>query len=265
MLPLRDAFAAVFFFAFGLTIDPGDVGDVVVPVLIAVVLSLVLNVAAGLIAARMQGFGRRPAANIGLTILGRGEFSLILATLAAAAGLDARIGPFVAFYVLVLALIAPILASRSRPLSRALPNRCSRGTAAAQAADASRRIMPAWTSTPRRRFVRENHRAILATRRRDGRPQMSPVSVGVDDDGALVISSSRDGDQGEEHPPRSERVGVRLQRRTSTARGCRSTEPPRSCRCPRQWTRSSSTTVSWPASTRTGTNIAWRCSARSAA
>ena len=26
VLPLRDAFAAIFFFAFGLTIDPGDVG-----------------------------------------------------------------------------------------------------------------------------------------------------------------------------------------------------------------------------------------------
>ena len=39
------------------------------------------------------------------------------------------------------------------------------------------------------RFVRENHRAILATNRRDGRPQMSPVAVGVDDDGRLLISS----------------------------------------------------------------------------
>ena len=65
-------------------------------------LSLVLNVAAGLIAARMQGYGRGPAANIGLTVLGRGEFSLILATLAVEAGLDARIGPFVGFYVLIL-------------------------------------------------------------------------------------------------------------------------------------------------------------------
>ena len=121
MLPLRDAFAAVFFFAFGLTIDPGDASDVVVPVVIAVALSLVLNVTAGLIAARMNGFGRGPAANIGLTILGRGEFSLILATLAAEAGLDARIGPFVALYVLILAIIGPILAARSRTLSRLLP------------------------------------------------------------------------------------------------------------------------------------------------
>ena len=65
VLPLRDAFAAVFFFAFGLTIDPSDAGKVIVPVLVAVVLSLVLNTIAGLIAARMNGYGRGPAANGG--------------------------------------------------------------------------------------------------------------------------------------------------------------------------------------------------------
>src|SRR5215207_1811356 len=47
VLPLRDAFAAIFFFTFGLTIDPGDFGDVAGPVLLAVGLSLVLNIAAG--------------------------------------------------------------------------------------------------------------------------------------------------------------------------------------------------------------------------
>jgi monovalent cation:H+ antiporter-2, CPA2 family len=134
VLPLRDAFAALFFFAFGLTIDPNDAGKVIVPVLLAVALSLVLNTIAGLIAARMSGFGRGPAANIGLTILGRGEFSLILATLAVEAGLDARIGPFVGFYVLILALVAPILASRSQSLSRLLPERFFRRPAAAEAA-----------------------------------------------------------------------------------------------------------------------------------
>jgi K+:H+ antiporter subunit KhtU len=123
VLPLRDAFAALFFFAFGLTIDPGDVGDVVVPVLVAVVMSIVLNLLAGVIAARLNGFARRPAANIGFTILGRGEFSLILATLAAGAGLDARIGPFVGLYVLILAVGGPLLASRSSALAAIIPRR----------------------------------------------------------------------------------------------------------------------------------------------
>ena len=123
VLPLRDAFGAVFFFAFGLTIDPADIMGVVGPVAVAAALSLVLNVAAGIFAARIQGFGRPEAANAGLTLLGRGEFSLILATLAAAAGLDARIGPFVALYVVVLAVASPLLASRSQSLARLLPSR----------------------------------------------------------------------------------------------------------------------------------------------
>ncbi|BAK34784.1 hypothetical protein MLP_17700 [Microlunatus phosphovorus NM-1] len=38
-------------------------------------------------------------------------------------------------------------------------------------------------------FVRPRHRFLLATTRRDGRPQLSPVSGGVDDAGRLVISS----------------------------------------------------------------------------
>jgi CPA2 family monovalent cation:H+ antiporter-2 len=123
VLPLRDAFAAIFFFAFGLSIDPGDAGRVAGPVAAAVAMTLVLNLAAGVLAARMHGFGRRPAAAIGLTVLGRGEFSLILATLAAGAGLDDRVGPFVALYVLVLAVAGPVLAGRSARLARLLPAR----------------------------------------------------------------------------------------------------------------------------------------------
>ncbi len=40
-----------------------------------------------------------------------------------------------------------------------------------------------------RRFVRENHRAVLATKRADGRPQMSPVVAAVDSAGKVVIST----------------------------------------------------------------------------
>ena len=40
-----------------------------------------------------------------------------------------------------------------------------------------------------RQFLREHHRAILSTTRSDGRPQLSPVAVGVDDGGRAVVSS----------------------------------------------------------------------------
>ncbi|CAJ64848.1 MULTISPECIES: PPOX class F420-dependent oxidoreductase [Frankia] len=38
-------------------------------------------------------------------------------------------------------------------------------------------------------FVRDHHRAVLSTTRRDGSPQMSPVTVGVDAEGRLLIST----------------------------------------------------------------------------
>jgi PPOX class probable F420-dependent enzyme len=38
-------------------------------------------------------------------------------------------------------------------------------------------------------FLRANSRSVLATTRRDGRPQLSPVNQAVDDEGRLVISS----------------------------------------------------------------------------
>jgi PPOX class probable F420-dependent enzyme len=38
-------------------------------------------------------------------------------------------------------------------------------------------------------FVAANHHGVLATRRRDGSPQLTPVTVGVDPDGVVEISS----------------------------------------------------------------------------
>ncbi|MFC8282818.1 cation:proton antiporter [Streptomyces cyaneofuscatus] len=119
--PLRDAFGAIFFFAFGLSIDPGVLPSVFWPVLAAVVLTLAMNVAAGLATARIYDFGSQGTANIATTLVARGEFALILATMAAAAGLDSRLSPFIAGYVLLLAVLAPLAAGRSHWLARILP------------------------------------------------------------------------------------------------------------------------------------------------
>ncbi|GGS63470.1 cation:proton antiporter [Streptomyces griseoviridis] len=118
--PLRDAFAAIFFFAFGLAIDPGDLASVAVPVAAAALLTLVMNVIAGLCVARVYRYGSEPAAEIATTLVARGEFALILAAMAASAGLDARLAPFIAGYVLVLAVLGPIVAGRAPVLAAGL-------------------------------------------------------------------------------------------------------------------------------------------------
>ena len=130
--PLRDAFAAIFFFGFGLSIAPGDLPTVIWPVLIAIVITVAMNLLAGLVTARIYGFGPQPAANVATTLLARGEFALILATMAAAAGLDERLSPFIAGYVLILAVVAPLVAGRSHWLVPLMPG----GREAAKRAEA---------------------------------------------------------------------------------------------------------------------------------
>ena len=38
-------------------------------------------------------------------------------------------------------------------------------------------------------FTRDNHRAVLSTRRRDGRPQLSPITVAPGDAGQVIVST----------------------------------------------------------------------------
>ena len=40
-----------------------------------------------------------------------------------------------------------------------------------------------------RAFLREHHNAVLATFRRDGRPQMSPVGATIDEQGRVIVST----------------------------------------------------------------------------
>ena len=55
-------------------------------------------------------------------------------------------------------------------------------------------------------FVRPRHQMTLMTTRRDGRPQMSPVTGGVDADGRIVIST---------YPQRAKAVNLRRDGRAS--------------------------------------------------
>lgn len=114
IIPFRDLFGAMFFFSFGLTIDPMALGGAVWPVLVAVGLTLFGNFLAGMLSGRTAGLSPRASSNIGLTIVSRGEFSIIMASLAKAGGLLAIVQPFAALYVLILAILGPLLTKESR-------------------------------------------------------------------------------------------------------------------------------------------------------
>lgn len=114
ILPFRDFFGALFFFSFGLTIDPLTLGGAVWLSLGAVLLTLAGNYVAGMLAGRSAGLSPKASSNIGLTIVSRGEFSIIMANLGKAGGLMTVLQPFAALYVLILAILGPLLTKESK-------------------------------------------------------------------------------------------------------------------------------------------------------
>jgi CPA2 family monovalent cation:H+ antiporter-2 len=113
VVPFRDFFGAIFFFSFGLSIDPFSLGGAVWLALGAALLSLVSVIVAGLIVGRRARLSAVGSLNLSFTLLARGEFSIIIASLAQAGGLLGIVQPFAALYVLILAGASPLLAKES--------------------------------------------------------------------------------------------------------------------------------------------------------
>lgn len=116
VIPFRDFFGAIFFFSFGLSIDPTSLGGAVWLAIGAVVITLIGNFVAGLFAGRKAGLSYKASTNIGVTITSRGEFSIIIANLGLAGGVAGIIQPFSALYVLILAILGPLLTKNSKPI-----------------------------------------------------------------------------------------------------------------------------------------------------
>jgi CPA2 family monovalent cation:H+ antiporter-2 len=132
LLGLRDFAAAIFFFAFGVEVDLFGFDEVWVWLLLAVPAAVATKLIAGFVAARMTGFTRRQGVNVGASLVARGEFTIILAQLAAAgAALDPafreNVQAFAGLFVLATAIVGVIIMRESRRIGRALfPPRPSR-------------------------------------------------------------------------------------------------------------------------------------------
>ncbi|MGI8837229.1 MAG: cation:proton antiporter [Pyrinomonadaceae bacterium] len=113
VVPFRDFFGGIFFFSFGLTVDPFSLGGAVWLAIGAALLSIVGVALAGQLAGRSAGLSGATSFTVGLTLLGRGEFSIIVAKLAQSGGMLPLIQPFAALYVLILATFAPLLAKEA--------------------------------------------------------------------------------------------------------------------------------------------------------
>ena len=113
VVPFRDFFGAIFFFSFGLSIDPFTLGGAAWLAVGAAVLSLVSVIVAGMLVGWRANLSPVGSLNLSFTLLARGEFSIIIASLAQAGGLLEILQPFAALYVLILAGASPLLAKES--------------------------------------------------------------------------------------------------------------------------------------------------------
>jgi CPA2 family monovalent cation:H+ antiporter-2 len=112
LAPLRDLFAATFFFFFGLQIDPATLPPVLLSAVSLGGATVVTKVLTGYWAARRSGVDRRGRLRAGLALVAHGEFSIVIAGLGA--GLEPQLGPLSAAYVLFLAVLGPILVHASK-------------------------------------------------------------------------------------------------------------------------------------------------------
>lgn len=118
--PLRDLFAAVFFVFFGLQTDPAALPAALVPALVLVVLTSATKVATGWYAAARLGVRTPGRVRAGLALIARGEFSIVIAGLAVASGVEPGIGPLATAYVLLMAVLGPLAARAADPLAARL-------------------------------------------------------------------------------------------------------------------------------------------------
>jgi K+:H+ antiporter subunit KhtU len=117
--PLRDLFAATFFLFFSFSVDPGDLGHVLLPATALAVVGVAGKLLAGWWAARPLAAapGRLRA---GTVLIARGEFSIVIAALGASTADGAELGAMASAYVLMTAMIGPLLARFSDRLGLAV-------------------------------------------------------------------------------------------------------------------------------------------------
>ncbi len=125
--PLRDLFAAMFFVLFGLSTDPASIPPVLGWAVLLAVVTTITKIATGWWAAKRAGASQLGRARAGTALVARGEFSIVIAGLAVAAGaVPAEFAALATTYVLLMAIIGPIGARIVEPVMRLVVGRKQR-------------------------------------------------------------------------------------------------------------------------------------------
>ncbi|MFD1598469.1 cation:proton antiporter [Halobellus rarus] len=116
LTPVRDVFAAVFFFWIGVGTDPRLLVGVAVPLVAAVALTTPAKLISGYLGGRVYDLSEGRSLRVGLGLVPRGEFSLVIAALAAGGSTTVMqdvIPALAVGYVLVMSVLGTVLMQRS--------------------------------------------------------------------------------------------------------------------------------------------------------
>ncbi len=126
--PLRDLFAAIFFLFFSFQIDPQALPGVLVPALLLLVITAGGKIASGWVAAGRRGGSTAARLRAGTTLIARGEFSIVIASLGIALDDGPQLGTLAAAYVLLSAVVGPLLAKNADSIAALVQSRAGPGT-----------------------------------------------------------------------------------------------------------------------------------------
>jgi K+:H+ antiporter subunit KhtU len=113
LTPLRDLFAAAFFLAIGRGVEPAALPPVLPAALALATVTAATKLLTGAYAASRDKVARRGQLRAGTALIPRGEFSIVILGLAAAA--DPRLAALVTAYVFLLATAGPLIARLTGP------------------------------------------------------------------------------------------------------------------------------------------------------
>jgi CPA2 family monovalent cation:H+ antiporter-2 len=102
--PLRASFAALFFVYFGFEVVPSSLWNVALPAVVLAVASAATKLFSGWIAAKKSGLSSKGSWRAAVTLIPRGELSIVLAGIGVASGLNNELSSLVVAYVLILAI-----------------------------------------------------------------------------------------------------------------------------------------------------------------
>lgn len=114
--PLRDLSAAIFFLFFSFQIRPASLVGALAPAVVLVVVGIAGKLATGWFACRSLDVGPRARFRAGSTLIARGEFSIVIASLGATINHGEDLGALAAAFVLLSAIAGPVIAKYSDTL-----------------------------------------------------------------------------------------------------------------------------------------------------